>query len=121
MKLAFYSLTGQTRRFVKKLNLPQEQIIEIKRQEETLLLDEDFILITPTYEDGLEFLDRFVESNHHYMRGLMGSGNRNFGPEFCHVARRYAKTYGIPVLYEFEFNGTPEDVEKVKGILSHGS
>lgn len=51
----------------------------------------------------------------------MGSGNRNFGPEFCHVARRYAKTYGIPVLYEFEFNGTPEDVEKVKGILSHGS
>lgn len=119
MKLVFYSLTGQTRRFVKKLDYTN--CLELKRHQETPLLTEDFVLISPTYEDGLAFLDDFVQKNLPHLKGLMGSGNRNFGPEFCHVVRRYAKTYGVPILYEFEFNGTPEDVEKVKGILTHGS
>lgn len=119
MKIVFYSLTGQVRRFIKKLDITDT--IELKKNQESPLMAEDFILIIPTYEDGLEFLDQFVSKNHHYLKGIIGSGNRNFGPEFCHVARRYAKTYDIPIWHEFEFNGTPEDVTTVKELLTHGS
>lgn len=116
MRLVYYSLTGQTRRFINKLGL--EDSIELKRHQKTAPLSEDFILIVPTYESGLEFVDQFIADNQTYFKGVIGSGNRNFGPEFCHVAKRYADTYQVPILYEFEFNGTPEDVERVKGILN---
>lgn len=118
MKIVFFSLTGQTRRFIKKLKLEDSLVIELKRREETPILEEDFILFTPSYEAGLEFQDQFLEKNKAYFKGVIGSGNRNFGPEFCHTAREYAQQYNIPVLYEYEFNGTTEDVENVKKILS---
>ncbi|MGT2771792.1 class Ib ribonucleoside-diphosphate reductase assembly flavoprotein NrdI [Streptococcus marimammalium] len=117
--IVFYSLTGQTRRFMKKLNY--DNILELKRNKENPDINNNFILIIPTYEDGLDFVDDFLDRNHHFFKGVIGSGNRNFGPEFCHVARRLSKTYHVPVLYEYEFNGTDEDVEKVKGIIENES
>lgn len=121
IQLVFYSLTGQCQRFIKKLGLEQTAIA-LSSTQSYPLLDSPFILLVPSYDQAdVEVVDDFLADNFHYCQGVIGSGNRNFGPEFCKTARRYAQTYQLPLLYEFEFNGTEQDVEYVKGILSHES
>ncbi|MGT2925776.1 class Ib ribonucleoside-diphosphate reductase assembly flavoprotein NrdI [Streptococcus cuniculipharyngis] len=119
--LVFYSLTGQCRRFVDKLGL-LDTSIELKSTANYPRMTSPFILLVPSYDDSdVELVDDFLTENVALCQGLLGSGNRNFGPEFCKTARRYAQTYGLPILHEFEFNGTDQDLEYVKGILSHES
>lgn len=115
MRLVFFSLTGQTRRFIQKLDMA-EQALELKPSQE-VAINEDFILLCPTYEAGAEHVDDFLDDHAHSCRGIIGLGNRNFGPDFCHLAKRYATTYQLPLLYTLEFSGTAEDVETVKGML----
>ncbi|MFA9414548.1 MULTISPECIES: class Ib ribonucleoside-diphosphate reductase assembly flavoprotein NrdI [unclassified Streptococcus] len=119
MKLVFFTITGQTRRFIAKLNMA-EQALELTPST-MVTLDEEFILVCPTYEDGVDHIDDFLDDHKAQLKGLIGIGNRNFGPDFCHLAKRYATTYQVPLLYTLEFNGTPDDVEYVKGILQHES
>lgn len=119
MLVVYYSLTGQTRRLAKKL--ASYTILEVKRQADFPTIDQPFVFISPTYEAGLEFLDDFLTINHSYLKGIIGSGNRNFDPDFCHTAKRLAHTYKVPLLHTLEFSGTPEDVEYMKGILEHDS
>lgn len=97
-----------------------EQTTELKPNRE-LELTEDFILFCPTYEAGVEFVDDFLDDHAQLCRGIVGLGNRNFGSDFCHLAKRYAKTYQLPLLYTLEFSGTPQDVQTVKGIIAHES
>lgn len=119
--LVFYSLTGQCQRFVKKLGL-EDVALELKSSVPTPSLNTPFILLVPSYDQGdVEVVDDFLADNYQHCQGVIGSGNRNFGPDFCKTARRYAQTYQLPILYEFEFNGTEQDVEYVKGILSNES
>ncbi|WP_261379608.1 class Ib ribonucleoside-diphosphate reductase assembly flavoprotein NrdI [Streptococcus sp. sy004] len=121
MQLVFYSLTGQCQRFVKKLGLEQVAL-ELTSTTPYPTFDTPFILLVPSYDQGdVEVVDEFLADNYLHCKGVIGSGNRNFGPDFCKTARRYAQTYQLPLLYEFEFNGTEQDVEYVKGILSHES
>lgn len=121
MTLVFYSLTGQCQRFVKKLGM-EKTALELTATADYPQMTTPFVLLVPSYDQAdVEVVDEFLADNHAYCRGLIGSGNRNFGPEFCKTARRYAQTYSLPILYEFEFNGTDQDVEYVKGILSHES
>lgn len=119
MRLVFFSLTGQTRRFIAKLGMA-EQALELTPSNQ-LSLDEEFFFICPTYEVGVEHVDDFLTDHKNLLKGLIGIGNRNFGPDFCHLAKRYAETYHIPLLYTLEFNGTSDDVEYVKGILHYES
>lgn len=118
MRLVFFTLTGQTKRFVAKLDMAEQSS---QLTSAGLTLSEEFILICPTYESGVDMVDDFLDDHHHLLKGIVGIGNRNFGPDFCHLAKRYANTYQIPLLYTLEFNGTPEDVENVKGIIEHES
>lgn len=45
--------------------------------------------------------------------------NRNFNELYIHTAKDIAKGLGIPILYDFEFNGTPTDVERVIDIVKN--
>lgn len=120
-RLVFYSLTGQCRRFIRKLDL-EGLATELTPANPLPQMVEDFILLVPSYDEAdVEVVDDFLADNHHFCIGLIGSGNRNFGPDFCKTARRYAQRYDLPILYEFEFNGTDQDVAHVKGILTHES
>lgn len=47
MKLAYFSVTGQTRRFVSKTDLPNVEITP----DDDLEMDEPFLLITPSYAE----------------------------------------------------------------------
>ena len=47
MKVVFLSLTGQTRRFVQKLEFPT---VEITPQNVFQTMDEPYIIVSPTYD-----------------------------------------------------------------------
>lgn len=47
MKIVFFSVTGQTRRFISKLNL---QSVEITPTNPFIEVSEPYILVVPTYE-----------------------------------------------------------------------
>lgn len=115
MKIAYYSVTRQVTRFIKKLGLPDEQITEVSS---TLNLSEPFILIIPTYEkDVLQEVWDFMSDNAEFCQGIIASGNRNFAEFYIYSAKDISAEFHVPILYDFEFNGTTEDVDAVNTIL----
>ncbi|MBO0475456.1 class Ib ribonucleoside-diphosphate reductase assembly flavoprotein NrdI [Vagococcus sp. DIV0080] len=118
MKLVFFSLTGQTRRFIKKLGLPS---YEIDTSNPFYEMNEPFILIVPTYDiEVTEVVNDFIEykSNQENMLGVAGGGNLNFADLFIFTAKDIARDYEVPLLYGFEFSGTDEDVKNFKKVVS---
>ncbi|KRK81103.1 hypothetical protein FD03_GL000695 [Companilactobacillus nodensis DSM 19682 = JCM 14932 = NBRC 107160] len=51
--------------------------------------------------------------------GLAGGGNRNFNSLYNHTARDIAHGLDVPVVFEFEFNGTNKDVENFKKVVNN--
>ncbi|WP_317636606.1 class Ib ribonucleoside-diphosphate reductase assembly flavoprotein NrdI [Xylocopilactobacillus apicola] len=124
MKLVYFSITGQTKRFVQKLGLANKEITEANP---FFTLKEPFVLLVPTYdEETTSVVNDFLEyqNNLQNCRGVIGSGNRNFAEKFIYTAKDLCLDYHLPLLYAYEFNGTQEDVSKVKEIverLDHGN
>lgn len=111
MKIVYFSVTGQTKRFAAKL--ASYETLEIDPTAE-LVMKEPYVLVVPTYE--AEFITPvfdFLETgeNHKFLVGVSGSGNRNFAELFVFSAKEIAKKYGVPLIYAFEFSGTKEDVD----------
>ncbi|RKP48991.1 class Ib ribonucleoside-diphosphate reductase assembly flavoprotein NrdI [Cohnella endophytica] len=119
MLIAFDSRTGNVRRFVDKLKVPSIQI------EETMTIDEPFVLVTYTTGFGQvpDKVMSFLKQNHKRMRGVIASGNRNWGEGFARSADTISELYGVPVLGKFELAGTNRDVERftqeVRAVASY--
>ncbi|AJY74064.1 class Ib ribonucleoside-diphosphate reductase assembly flavoprotein NrdI [Paenibacillus beijingensis] len=107
MLVAFDSRTGNVRKFVRKLNLPSVQI------DESLKLDEPFVLITYTtgFGEVPPKVSKFLERNAAYLRGVSASGNRNWGTGFAKSADTLSQRYRVPIVCKFELSGTTRDVE----------
>lgn len=124
LQLVYFSLTGQTKRFVKKLGLASQ---EIDPANPFFTPQAPFILLAPTYdEETTSAINDFLEyrNNLQKCRGVIGSGNRNFAQKFIYTAKDLCLDYHLPLLYAYEFNGTPQDVQNVKEIverLDHGN
>ena len=124
----FSSVSGNTARFIEKLDLPARRI-PLHRWEEPLLVDEPFVLVTPTYGGGqgrgeekgavpkqvIRFLND--ERNRRHIRGVISAGNTNFGEAFCLAGEIVSRKCRVPHLYRLEVFGTPEDVERVSAGL----
>lgn len=122
MLIVYYSGTsGYTHRFVEKLGLPSTRIPIHK--DEQVHVDEPFVLIVPTYAVGrrkvlpqiVQFLNN--ENNRNHLKGVIGTGNINFGRDYCLSAEVIANKCNVPILYRMELSGFPEDIENVKNIL----
>ena len=120
VKVVYLSLTGKTRQFVKKIGW---DFVEISKKNPVCQMEEPYIVITPTYgEQVANFFYEFIEfgENQSLLKGVAGSGNRNFNTSFCSNSRELASKYGIPLLHCFENQGTDKDVqiliEKVREI-----
>jgi protein involved in ribonucleotide reduction len=95
--------------------------IPLYTYEPTILADEPYVLIVPTYGGGtpktavpkqvIKFLN--VVENRDLLRGVIGAGNTNFGRAYGLAADVIAAKCGVPVLYRFEVFGTTEDVQNV--------
>ncbi|MGK3444739.1 class Ib ribonucleoside-diphosphate reductase assembly flavoprotein NrdI, partial [Escherichia coli] len=62
---------------------------------------------------------RFLNDEHNraLLRGVIASGNRNFGEAYGRAGDVIARKCGVPWLYRFELMGTQSDIENVrKGV-----
>lgn len=118
MKIVFISLTGQTRKFVQKLDM---DLLELTPTNPFISINEPFVIVTPTYEkEATEILNDFLETaeNKQHFKGVAGGGNLNFAQLFVFTAKDLAKEYHVPLLHTFEFQGNDEDVKKLKKAVN---
>lgn len=118
MKIVYITLTGQTRKFVNKLDM---ETIELSPIDPFIEINEPFIIVAPTYEkEATEILWEFLDTgeNKRYFQGVAGGGNRNFNELFVFTAKDLAHDYDVPLLHAFEFQGSPRDVKALKDKIN---
>jgi protein involved in ribonucleotide reduction len=118
----FSSVSENTRRFVERVGIPADRIPLRSCRDGALTASEPFVLVVPTYGGGTSgssvpkqvvgFLND--ENNRRLLRGVIASGNTNFGEAYCLAGRVIASRCRVPLLYRFELLGTSRDVQAVK-------
>ncbi|MDH2456668.1 class Ib ribonucleoside-diphosphate reductase assembly flavoprotein NrdI [Corynebacterium bovis] len=117
----FSSASENTRRFIEKLGVPALRI-PLRRSDPPLEVHGPYVLVTPTYGGGdigrsvPKQVIRFLNdpANRRWIRGVITSGNTNFGTAFCCAGPIIAAKCGVPELYRFELLGTARDVARVR-------
>ncbi|RNI16719.1 class Ib ribonucleoside-diphosphate reductase assembly flavoprotein NrdI [Paracoccus pantotrophus] len=123
--LVYYSsASGNTARFVVRLGLAAGRI-PVSPRDALPQPAAPYVLICPTYADGegrgavpkqvIRFLNDPARRG--LLRGVIGSGNRNFGTAFALSARVIAAKCNVPVLYRFELAGDDNDLSRVRAGL----
>lgn len=108
--IIFASRTGNVRSIVQKLGLPAKDLADVEK------MDEPYLLFT--YTDGLgsvpPIVDQFMTANFDLCKGIIVSGNRNFGHAFFgRAGDLLAAQYGIPLIEKVEMRGTPANYEAI--------
>lgn len=124
MDVVYFSTKSEnTHRFAGRLDLPASRIS--LRVEEPLIMRSPYALVVPTYAapDGRGAVPKQVilflnqEINRRWLRGIIASGNSNFGPTFGIAGDIISAKCNVPYLYRFELSGTNEDVINVRNRL----
>ena len=122
----FSSASENTARFIKNCHLPEAGLnvyrIPLRPKSAPLIVNEPFVIVVPTYGGGdiskalPPQVRRFLNDhgNRRLLRGVIASGNTNFGDAFCAAGDVIAAKCHVPFLYSFELTGTPEDMRKVR-------
>ncbi len=113
MIVVFFSVSGNTKRFAERLGFDCQRIA-IGQE---LIATQPYVLLTPTYSGKVpkpvaDFLER--PENREWIRGVVTSGNTNFGADYAKAGRTIAQIAQVPLLYSFELTGLPEDVIAVR-------
>jgi protein involved in ribonucleotide reduction len=129
LTLIYYSsASGNTQRFVERLGgealripiSPSDPLPEIIRP---------YVLICPTYADGEgrgavpKQVIRFLNDpdRRALIKGVIATGNRNFGATYAVSGRIIADKCNVPLLYSFELAGTETDISRVRaGLITLG-
>ena len=122
----FSNYSGNTQRFVEKLNVNSIRIPISQDDNDPVLVKSRYILIVPTYGGGSEksaiprqvraFLN--VSSNRDKLVGVIGMGNTNFGEHYCKAAELISAKTNVPILGRVEIFGTEDDVNTIKERLA---
>lgn len=124
--LVYYSsASGNTARFVARLGLPASRIPTSPR-DDMPGPDRPYVLICPTFADGEgrgavpKQVIRFLNDpgRRALLRGVIATGNRNFGATYALAGKVISDKCNIPVLYRFELAGNDLDVSRVKAGLN---
>jgi protein involved in ribonucleotide reduction len=119
----FSNYSGNTKRFVEKLTNDARRIpIDYTADtSDVLVIDNPFVLVVPTYGGGnaktaiprqvRSFLN--IPENRELLRGVIGTGNTNFGEHYCKAAELISAKTGVPLIARVEIFGTPEDIDKI--------
>ena len=84
-----------------------------------------YVLISPTFADGEgrgavpKQVIRFLNDpdRRALLRGVIATGNRNFGATFALSGKVISDKCNVPVLYRFELSGTDLDISRVQAGL----
>ncbi len=121
----FSSKSENTHKFVEKVGFRSVRI-PFSAEECIPSVREPYILLTPTYagDQGQGAVPKQVirflndPENRAWIRGVIASGNRNFGKYYAHAGDVISAKCKVPYLYRFELMGMPEDVDAVRDLLS---
>lgn len=122
MLIVYCSMTGNVRAFVKKLNKLNESIATLELKNGKEVVSEKYLLITHTTGKGeippklVEFLKNI--NNTEKCLGVVGSGNKNWGLNYCKGAYLASIIVAKPVYHTFELKGNEGDVKKVGTIIT---
>jgi protein involved in ribonucleotide reduction len=126
MEIVYFSnVSENTHRFVEKVGGASHRL-PLRASDETTQATKPYVLVVPTYGGGHEGgaiprpVIRFLNNkqNRELIRGVVSSGNTNFGDAYCKAGRLVSEKVNTPVLMEFELTGMPEDVRKMREILN---
>ena len=120
----FSSASGNTARCMARLGLPALRI-PVRAGDALPVPGRPFVLITPTYADGqgrgavAKQVIRFLNdpARRALIRGVIASGNRNFGATYACAGAIISAKCNVPVLYRFELAGTETDIARVRAGL----
>ena len=114
MLIVYASKTGNIERFLKKTGITSI----LKIIDESKIINEDFILLT--YTTGIGEVPTevsiFMQNNSTKCKGLIGSGNKNWGSAFCNSVTLLHEQYNLPILMTFEMSGNKHDIEKFLSV-----
>ncbi|MGD7003749.1 class Ib ribonucleoside-diphosphate reductase assembly flavoprotein NrdI [Corynebacterium halotolerans] len=128
----FSSVTENTHRFVKKLDLPIARI-PLRREDEPLHVNEPYVLVCPTYGGGAGMTHqnsrpvppqviRFLNDEHNrsFIRAVVAGGNTNFGTDYGKAGEIISRKCQVPYVYRFELMGNENDVRVLRsGLLEN--
>ncbi|WP_026645526.1 class Ib ribonucleoside-diphosphate reductase assembly flavoprotein NrdI [Bifidobacterium sp. AGR2158] len=121
----FSSASRNTERFVEQCDFPSHGVdvrrIPLVPAHDPLHVDAPYILIVPTYGGGdarkavPPQVKRFLNDqvNRSWIRGVIASGNTNFGEAYAAAGPIIAAKCHVPLMYRFELMGTARDVATV--------
>lgn len=109
--IAFASRTGNIRYIISRLQLPAVEI------EEGSTIMEPFLLFT--YTDSLGEVPNqvklFLDTNGKYCRGVIVSGNSNFGRHlFGAAGDAIARQWNVPLVRKIDMRGFAEDYTAIQ-------
>lgn len=112
--ILYASRTGNVRSIVNRLTMIDANI-KCSDIKVTPDVSEPFLLFT--YTDAIGKVPQeviaFMNRNYHLCRGVIASGNTNFGKNFCKAADIIAETYDVENLYKVDLRGKVEDLENI--------
>ena len=121
----FSSRSGNTAKFVARLGLDALRI-PIEADAPMPQPDQPYVLISPTFADGnglgavpkqvIQFLND--PARRALIRGVIASGNRNFGQFFAGSGDVISRKCGVPLLCRFELAGTDLDIARIRTGLN---
>ncbi|WP_274307215.1 class Ib ribonucleoside-diphosphate reductase assembly flavoprotein NrdI [Solibacillus daqui] len=109
--IVYASRTGNVQSIVGKLGLPAIAI------DQAISITKPFLLFT--YTDGLGsvplVVENYMQQNHMLCKGIIVSGNRNFGHSmFGRAGDLLANYYQLPLIAKLDLRGTTADYEQIK-------
>lgn len=107
MKIYYYSIAGNIRRFLANCQLDAELLTA------STIAAEPFVLVTNTLGFGEvpAPVAAFLRNNHRHLIAVASSGNRNWGANFARAADLISEQYNVPIILKFELSGTEEDTK----------
>jgi len=121
----FSNYSGNTKRLVERLNGTATRIPIDWDPRDPIVVRDEYVLFVPTYGGGSEksaiprqvryFLN--IEQNRNLLRGVVGTGNTNFGEHFCKAADIISRKTGVPIIARVEIFGTDDDIDKINKRL----
>jgi protein involved in ribonucleotide reduction len=127
MLLAYASKTGNIKRaitklldYIKVIDINQENskrtiltidTLEIKTGEE--LIKKNCILFTYTTGIGEipQEINKFIINNINHIKGVIGSGNKNWGLNYCKACDLIFEKFNLKTLFKFELSGNLHDIK----------
>jgi|SRR6185437_2389856 len=122
--IVYASRTNNVKSVSKKLEASDILCVDIKSTENVTT---PFFIFTYTDKIGEapEHVLDFLYLNEEFLKGVIASGNVNFGASFCLSADKISKEFNVPIIKKLDLRGSSNDLKDIinsynKIILSKG-